>query len=196
MNKVNISRKKWTQQGLKNLGEIISSSRKRRGLNLRDAAKFVLVQTGDSLNHTALSRIENGQILKPEFNTLEAITASRLVIDENGKPLTIYDFIDIASESSTTMTFKELLQYELDRRGWTLHQMSNATGIEYEDLIEVFDGLPPQEYVVDVLTAQLTNPRTGQRFVYPHEVIDFCQIQVAPNREVDQGLGEHANGIY
>ncbi|MFM6155643.1 MAG: helix-turn-helix domain-containing protein [Sphaerospermopsis kisseleviana] len=184
-----------TKTGVAKLGLTIRQARESKRLTLRQAAQIISETSGMTISYRTVDSIENGAGM-PQFNTLVAIAASSLVIDENGKPLTIYDFIDIASESSATMTFKDLLQYELDRRGWTLRQMSNATGIEYEDLMEVFDGLPPQEYVVDALTTQLTNPRTGQRFVYPHEVIDFCQIQVTPNREVDQGLGEHANGIY
>lgn len=97
---MDISRKKWTEQGLKKLGEVISAGRRKRGLKLRDAANFIFAQTGDSLDHTALSRIENGKTLKPEYNTLEAIAASGLVVDENGDSLTVYDFINIASESN------------------------------------------------------------------------------------------------
>ena len=80
------------------------------------------------------------------------------------------------------MTFKELLERELNRRGWTLWQLSDDSGIDYEDLVEVIEGKDPQEYVVDILTTQFINPKTGERFIYPHELIEYCQIKVVPNR--------------
>lgn len=187
----------WTDNGLKRLGQIIKTSLESRGISQNEAAQRIFEKTGFYITKGGLNKVLNATTKMPEFNTLVAIAASGLVVDENGKPLTIYDFIDIASESSTTMTFKELLQYELDRRGWTLRQFADDNELDYEDLAEIFDGQPPQEYLIIGLASQLTNPRTGEYFVYPQEVVDFCQIkQIAPNRGVDRGLGEHiSNGV-
>jgi transcriptional regulator with XRE-family HTH domain len=90
--------KAWTKAGLTELGKIIRFNREARKLTLRVAAEKITQLTGQSIKFTTLGDIERGVVM-PEFNTLDAIAASRLVLDRNNKPLTIYDFIDIASES-------------------------------------------------------------------------------------------------
>lgn len=177
-----LKRKNWTKDGLIALGLLIRRSRENAGLSLREAAELIHERTGELLSFRTIGAVENSTGI-PQFNTLEAIAASGLVKGDDGSPLTIYHFIDVASECHT-MTFKELLQYELDRRGWTVRELADDAEIDYEDLAEIFAGNPPQEYLIYGLATQLTNPQTGERFIYPHEVIEFCNIkEIAPNRE-------------
>lgn len=191
-------KKFWTKKGLETLGSLIRRSREDRGLSLRQAAEIVEACLDSScsirtIDHGTLSRIEKGHG-EPRYNSLAAIAAAGIVLDSNGNALNIYDFINIASESCcASMTFKELIQYELDRRGWTLRQFAADNELDYEDLAEIFDGQPPQEYLILGLATQLTNPTTGNHFVYAQEIMDFCRLTPCVERSRNSSHRESSN---
>ena len=100
---ISVNNKFWTQRGLDNLGKILKQSRENRNLSLRDAADVISRKLSScyvtAVDHGTISRIEKGHG-EPKWNTLVAISASQFVRDKYNNPLTIYDFIDIASEST------------------------------------------------------------------------------------------------
>jgi hypothetical protein len=61
-------------------------------ITLRQAGEIVSEVSGMSINYRTINSIENAQGI-PQFNTLAAIAASRIVTCDRGVPLSIYDFI-------------------------------------------------------------------------------------------------------
>lgn len=93
----NFCPKVWTERGLKKLGQIIRISRENQRLSLDEMADIVLRRTGRSISKKTLGNIENG-VGEPKYNTLAIIAAVKIVVDGQGKYLSIEDFMDIASE--------------------------------------------------------------------------------------------------
>ena len=194
-----VKNKFWTKTGLEKLGYIIQQSRESRGLSLRQAADIIgesldsscYIQTVD---HGTLSRVEKGHG-EPKFNTLVAIAASRIVTCDKGVPLSIYDFIDVASErfkESSMDVLVRLIKLELENQGWTLRQMAEECGIEFIDLFEIVEGRESEDFETDLilLGSVLTNPKTGETFGNAEDIIEFCGITVNPaHDEQDCSMG-------
>lgn len=184
-----VKNKFWTKAGLEKLGSIIRESRESRELSLRQAAEVV----GESLDsscyiqavdHGTLSRVEKGHG-EPKWNTLVAIAASGIVACDRGVPLTIYDFVDIASQNfrgSDMDVLARLIKLELESQGWTLRRMAEECGIEFIDLYEISEGRESEDFETDLilLSSVLTNPKTGETFGNAEDIIEFCGITINP----------------
>ena len=177
----------WTKTGLEKLGAIIQQSRENRGLSLRQAAEFIKGKLDSSyvqtVDHGTISRIEKGHG-EPKWNTLVAIAASKLITCDRGIPLTIYDFIDVASENRVTDMdiLIKLIKVELQNRGWTLRRMAEETGIELADLLDISEGRQSEDFEGDLtlLALVLTNPKTRQTFTTAQDIAQFCGIEINP----------------
>jgi transcriptional regulator with XRE-family HTH domain len=95
----------WTDNGLTKLGQLIRIAREKRKLpgddkafSLQRAADEIFIKTQKRVSAKTIGNVENG-IGIPQYNTLAAIAAAGFVTDENGRPLTIDDFVDIACEN-------------------------------------------------------------------------------------------------
>lgn len=178
-----VENKFWTKPGLENLGSLLQRSRENRKLSLREAAD-VVGRYGQAVDHCTLQRIEKGHS-EPKWNTLVAIAASKLITCDRGIPLTIYDFIDIASESyrvSTMDILIKLIKSELKSRNWTLRQMAEETGIEITDLLDISEGKQSEDFEGDLtlLALVLTNPKTRRTFTTAEDIAQFCGIKIDP----------------
>jgi transcriptional regulator with XRE-family HTH domain len=174
----------WTKLGLAKLGEIIRESRELKKITLRQAGEIVSEVSGMSINYRTINSIENAQGI-PQFNTLVAIAASRIVTCDRGIPLSIYDFIDVASErfkGSSMDVLVRLIKLELETQGWTLRQMAQECGIEFVDLFDISEGRESEDFETDLilLGSVLTNPKTGETFGNAEDIIQFCGITINP----------------
>ena len=189
-----VENKFWTKAGLENLGYLLQQSRENRKLSLREAAD-VVGRYGQAVDHCTLQRIEKGHG-EPKWNTLVAIAASKLITCDRGIPLTIYDFIDIASENRVTDMdiLIKLIKVELQNRGWTLRRMAEETGIELADLVDISEGRQSEDFEGDLtlLALVLTNPKTRRTFTIAQDIAQFCGIKINPAHadcEQDHCLG-------
>ena len=189
-----VENKFWTKSGLENLGYLLQQSRENRKLSLREAAD-VVGRYGQAVDHCTLQRIEKGHG-EPKWNTLVAIAASKLITCDRGIPLTIYDFIDIASENRVTDMdiLIKLIKVELQNRGWTLRRMAEETGIELADLVDISEGRQSEDFEGDLtlLALVLTNPKTRRTFTIAQDIAQFCGIKINPAHadcEQDHCLG-------
>ena len=177
-----VENKFWTKPGLENLGSLLQQSRENRKLSLREAAD-VVGRYGQAVDHCTLQRIEKGHG-EPKWNTLVAIAASKLITCNRGIPLTIYDFIDIASENRVTDMdiLIKLIKVELQNRGWTLRRMAEETGIELADLLDISEGRQSEDFEGDLtlLALVLTNPKTRRTFTTAQDIAQFCGIKIDP----------------
>ena len=174
-----------SEKGLKALGEIIKSSIEYRGLTQQEAADKITSYTGHYISKGGLNKIMNATTKNPEFNTLVAIAASKLITCDRGIVLTIYDFIDIASESyrvSSMDILIKLIKSELKSRDWTLRQMAQETGIEITDLLDISEGKQSEDFEGDLtlLALVLTNPKTRRTFTTAEDIAQFCGIEINP----------------
>lgn len=172
----------WAKNGLTELGKMIRSSREARKLNLRDAAELITQLTGESILFSTLGEVERGVVM-PKFNTLSAIASSKLVTCDRYIPLTIYDFIDIASENfrvSGMDVLIRLIKLELQTQGWTLRRMAEECGIEFVDLFDISEGRESEDFQTDLilLGSVLTNPKTGESFGNAEGIIEFCGLSL------------------
>ena len=173
----------WTKNGLTELGKMIRSSREARKLNLRDAAELITQLTGESILFSTLGEVERGVVM-PKFNTLSTIASSGIVIDDIGIPLTIYDFIDIASESyikgAAMDTLIRLIRNELNKSCLTPYQLAEEVGIDFADLCEILEGRTTEDFETDLfmLSGLLDNPQTGTRFDGVEELAKFCNLEL------------------
>ena len=187
----------WTKTGLAKLGEIIRQSREFKGITLRQAEEIVSQASGMTVNYRTIGSIENAQGI-PQFNTLAAIAASGIVTCDRCVPLTIYDFVDIASENfrvSGMDVLVRLIKLELQTQGWTLRQMAEECGIEFADLCDISEGKESEDFETDLilLGSVLTNPKTGETFGNAEDIIEFCGITINPARESEQDCGVSDN---
>ena len=177
-----VENKFWTKPGLENLGSLLQRSRENRKLSLREAAD-VVGRYGQAVDHCTLQRIEKGHG-EPKWNTLVAIAASKLITCDRGIPLTIYDFIDVASENRVTDMdiLIKLIKVELQNRGWTLRRMAEETGIELADLLDISEGRQSEDFEGDLtlLALVLTNPKTRRTFTTAQDIAQFCGIEINP----------------
>ena len=173
-----------SEQGLKVLGKIIKSSIECRGLTQQEAADKISSSTGHYISKGGLNKIMNATTKNPEWNTLVAIAASKLITCDRGIPLTIYDFIDIASENRVTDMdiLIKLIKVELQNRGWTLRRMAEETGIELADLLDISEGRQSEDFEGDLtlLALVLTNPKTRRTFTTAQDIAQFCGIEINP----------------
>lgn len=186
-----VSNRFWTKKGLENLGLLIRESRKNKRLSLRQVAEIVARNLDSScciqaVDHGTLSRVEKGYG-EPKFNTLVAIAASGLITCDRRIPLTIYDFMDIASENfrvSAMDALARLIKLELQTRGWTLRVMSEECGVEFVDLFDISEGRESRDIKTDLilLSSVLTNPTTGESFGNAEDIIEFCGLSCLNNR--------------
>lgn len=172
----------WTKLGLAKLGEIIRESRELKKITLRQAGEIVSEVSGMSINYRTINSIENAQGI-PQFNTLVAIAASRLATCERGVPLSIYDFIDIASENfrvDAMAVLVRLIKLELESQGWTLRRMAQECGMEFGDLFDIYEGRESEDFFTDLilLGSILTNPTTGESFGNAEDIIEFCGLNL------------------
>ena len=177
----------WTKSGLEKLGAVIRESRENKGLTLRQAAGIVAENLDNddcvqSIDHVTFSRIEKNHG-EPKFNTLVAIAASRLATCERGVPLSIYDFIDIASENfrvDAMAVLVRLIKLELESQGWTLRRMAQECGMEFGDLFDIYEGRESEDFFTDLilLGSILTNPTTGESFGNAEDIIEFCGLNL------------------
>ena len=172
----------WTKLGLAKLGEIIRESRELKKITLRQAGEIVSEVSGMSINYRTINSIENAQGI-PQFNTLVAIAASRLATCERGVPLSIYDFIDIASENfrvDAMAVLIRLIKLELESQGWTLRRMAQECGMEFGDLFDIYEGREAEDFFTDLilLGSILTNPTTGESFGNAEDIIEFCGLNL------------------
>ena len=172
----------WTKLGLAKLGEIIRESRELKKITLRQAGEIVSEVSGMSINYRTINSIENAQGI-PQFNTLVAIAASRLATCERGVPLSIYDFIDIASENfrvDAMAVLIRLIKLELESQGWTLRRMAQECGMEFGDLFDIYEGRESEDFFTDLilLGSILTNPTTGESFGNAEDIIEFCGLNL------------------
>ena len=172
----------WTKLGLAKLGEIIRESRELKKITLRQAGEIVSEVSGMSINYRTINSIENAQGI-PQFNTLVAIAASRLATCERGVPLSIYDFIDIASENfrvDAMAVLIRLIKLELESQGWTLRRMAQECGMEFGDLFDIYEGRDSEDFFTDLilLGSILTNPTTGESFGNAEDIIEFCGLNL------------------
>ena len=172
----------WTKLGLAKLGEIIRESRELKKITLRQAGEIVSEVSGMSINYRTINSIENAQGI-PQFNTLVAIAASRLATCERGVPLSIYDFIDIASENfrvDAMGVLVRLIKLELESQGWTLRRMAQECGMEFGDLFDIYEGRESEDFFTDLilLGSILTNPTTGESFGNAEDIIEFCGLNL------------------
>ena len=189
-----VENKFWTKPGLENLGSLLQRSRENRKLSLREAAD-VVGRYGQAVDHCTLQRIEKGHG-EPKWNTLVAIAASKLITCDRGIPLTIYDFIDIASENRVTGMdiLIKLIKVELQNRGWTLRRMAEETGIELAGLLDISEGRQSEDFEGDLtlLALVLTNPKTRRTFTTAQDIDQFCGIKIDPTHadcEQDHSVG-------
>jgi transcriptional regulator with XRE-family HTH domain len=173
-----------SEQGLKVLGKIIKSSIEYRGLTQQEAADKISSSTGHYISKGGLNKIMNATTKNPEWNTLVAIAASKLITCDRGIPLTIYDFIDIASENRVTDMdiLIKLIKLELQNRGWTLRRMAEETGIELADLLDISEGRVSEDFEgnLTLLALVLTNPKTRRTFTTAEDIAQFCGIKINP----------------
>ena len=177
----------WTRQGLFDLGVAIQSSRERQGLSLRQAVEemenrllHIPSYEGDkaTISYCTLSRIEKGHG-EPRFNTLSAIATTRLISCSRGVPLSIYDFMDIASENfkfNSMTVLSRLIKLYLDDSESTLEEMSKESGIDLINLFNICEGKRSSDFQTDLilLASILTNPRRKRLFGDVDQLIDFC----------------------
>ncbi len=183
----------WTKLGLAKLGEIIRESRELKKITLRQAGEIVSEVSGMSINYRTINSIENAQGI-PQFNTLVAIAASRIVTCDRGVPLSIYDFIDVASErfkGSSMDVLVRLIKLELETQGWTLRQMAEECGVEFADLFDISEGRESEDFETDLilLGSVLTNPKTGETFGNAEDIIQFCGIINPAHHGQDCSMG-------
>ena len=194
----------WTKTGLEKLGATIQRSRESRGLSLRQAADVIGAKLDSSyiqtVDHGTISRIEKGHG-EPKWNTLVAIAASKLITCDRGIPLTIYDFMDIASESCRVTNMDilvKLIKLELQTRNWTLRQMAEETGIELADLLDISEGRVSEDFEGDLtlLALVLNNPKTQRTFTTAKDIAQFCGIKINPTHiDCEQDCPELLLGI-
>ena len=177
----------WTKSGLEKLGSIIRESRESKGLSLRQAAEILGENLdsscyAESVGYGTLARVEKGHG-EPKWNSLVAIAASRLATCERGVPLSIYDFIDIASENfrvDAMGVLVRLIKLELESQGWTLRRMAQECGMEFGDLFDIYEGRESEDFFTDLilLGSILTNPKTGESFGNAEDIIEFCGLNL------------------
>lgn len=96
----------WTKKGLGRLGYLIRQTRQDMGWSLDKLASAVFTATGEQIAKKTIGNIENN-VGFPQYNSLAAIAALRLIKSPTGRPLDHHDFIDIASENHP-ITFMDI----------------------------------------------------------------------------------------
>lgn len=89
--------KLWTECGLKELGKVIKQSRVAKGWSLRELEAYIEEFTGHKITNSTLSGLERAN-REPNWNTLAIVAAAQFCLKEDGRPYTVEEFCDIASE--------------------------------------------------------------------------------------------------
>lgn len=130
----------WTQRGLRFLGSLIRQAREKNGWSLEDLSRHIYQATGEKPAKKTLGNLENG-VGEPKYNTIAAVAALRFVVDPEEKPLTEFDFIDIASEFPSTI-FKKMTVADLIIHAIAINRLSDSE--IYQKLKELhMKGLSP-----------------------------------------------------
>jgi transcriptional regulator with XRE-family HTH domain len=192
----------WTSSGLKRLGKLIKSSLESHGISQNEAAQRITKATGFYITKGGLNKVLNATTKMPEFNTLVAIAASQLVMNEEGVPLTIYDFIDIASESYVIRSGMDklisLINQEMAKREMSPQQLAKAALMDYSRLQSILERREIQNFDDDVaaLASILTNPAIGEPFSYPDDLAEYCNLEFNENpAHVEQEERHTMNGF-
>lgn len=100
----------WTKKGLGRLGFLIRQARLDLGWSMDRLALAVFHKTGEQIAKKTIGNIENN-VGFPQYNSLAAIAALKIVKSSTGRPLDHHDFIDIASENYelTPMDIKNMV---------------------------------------------------------------------------------------
>jgi transcriptional regulator with XRE-family HTH domain len=100
----------WTKKGLGRLGFLIRQARLDLGWSMDRLALAVYHKTGEQIAKKTIGNIENN-VGFPQYNSLAAIAALRIVKSATGRPLDHHDFIDIASENYeiTPMNLRDMI---------------------------------------------------------------------------------------
>ena len=93
----------WTKKGLGRLGFLIRQARLDLGWSMDRLALAVFHKTGEQIAKKTIGNIENN-VGFPQYNSLAAIAALKIVKSSTGRPLDHHDFIDIASENYELLT--------------------------------------------------------------------------------------------
>ncbi len=130
----------WTRRGLRFLGSLIRQAREKNNWSLEDLSGHIYEATGEKPSKKTLGNVENA-VGEPKYNTIAAIAALRFALDPDGNPLTEFDFIDIASETPSSifqqMTIADLIIYAI-----AINKLSNSE--IYQKLKELqVEGLSP-----------------------------------------------------
>jgi len=102
--------KLWTKKGLGRLGFLIRQARLDLGWSMDRLALAVFHKTGEQIAKKTIGNIENN-VGFPQYNSLAAIAALKIVKSSTGRPLDHHDFVDIASENYelTPMDIKNMI---------------------------------------------------------------------------------------
>lgn len=131
----------WTKSGLKSLGKAIREAREEKGWSMDHVVDLIQHKTGHALSKSTLSAIERASASRnPEFNTLAAIAAAEFVLDPSGKPLTVFDFCNIAAEEldpfkHLTPALKKVNQSHFLQM---IRQCAEANNLSFQDIEELF----------------------------------------------------------
>ena len=100
----------WTKKGLGRLGFLIRQARLELGWSMDRLALAVYHKTGEQIAKKTIGNIENN-VGFPQYNSLAAIAALRIIKSGTGRPLDHHDFIDIASENYeiTPMNLRDMI---------------------------------------------------------------------------------------
>lgn len=100
----------WTKKGLGRLGFLIRQARLDLGWSMDRLALAVFHKTGEQIAKKTIGNIENN-VGFPQYNSLAAIAALKIVKSSTGRPLDHHDFVDIASENYelTPMDIKNMV---------------------------------------------------------------------------------------
>ena len=87
----------WTKKGLGRLGFLIRQARLDLGWSMDRLALAVFHKTGEQIAKKTIGNIENN-VGFPQYNSLAAIAALRIVKSSTGRPLDHHDFVDSTQE--------------------------------------------------------------------------------------------------
>lgn len=181
MQQKKVKAKIWTREGLIKLGRIIKHSRESHRLNLRDASQLISKNTEINVAYSTLGAVENASY-EPKYNTLAAIAASGLV-QRNGKTLTIFDFIKIASEEEqeglNMDILVRLIQETLAESRLNLREFARECRIPFSDMGLIMQKEQPEKFddYLAMLAGRITNPNTGNKFSSYSELMEYCNMK-------------------
>ncbi|HLO87988.1 MAG TPA: hypothetical protein VK203_23705 [Nostocaceae cyanobacterium] len=209
----------WTEKGLSDLGRRYREQRQSKGYSIDDVVEIIRQKTGKYVSARAIGNIEGCKTEKPNFNTIVALAASEIITDQHGKPLSIYDFIDIASETYKSDDSKKVnhsRDKEMERlicliKDYMRQEQINEAEFARRCLLPVKiindilagrlqdQGELTEQLQFGLLATVLTNPLTGQRFSNEGWIglMKYCGFEVADTINApSQERGNELNGVH